>query len=99
MGSGADGMASGGDDGSVNSGPCDNGPGDSGPVGNGPEDDGGSLGRTERRLLRRLYNGRSIPIIADGRPFLTYKEASRYLKALDAQSREAAYAQMKAQAG
>ncbi|MBB4857326.1 hypothetical protein HNO88_000633 [Novosphingobium chloroacetimidivorans] len=62
------------------------------------DDDDPSLSRTQRRLLRRIYNGRSVPIVADGRPFLTYKEASRYLQSLAPQAREAAYAQMKEQA-
>lgn len=54
-----------------------------------------SLSRTQRRLLRRIYNGRAIPIIADGKPFLTYKDASRYLASLTPEAREAAYAEMK----
>jgi len=62
------------------------------------EDDGSSLSRTQRRLLRRIYNGRSIPIVADGKPFLTYKDASRYLQALEPPARDAAYAEMKKQA-
>lgn len=61
------------------------------------DDDDLSLSRPERRLLRRIYNGRSVPIVADGRPFLTFKEASRYLQSLPAEAREAAYLQMKAQ--
>ncbi|WP_421836579.1 hypothetical protein [Novosphingobium sp.] len=36
-----------------------------------------------------------MPISADGRPFLTYKEASRYLLSLAPEARELAYAQMK----
>lgn len=57
-----------------------------------------SLERPQRRLLRRLYNGRTVPVIADGRPFLTYKSASAYLLSLPPEAREAAYAQMKSQA-
>lgn len=56
-----------------------------------------SLSRPQRRLLCRLYNGRTVPIVADGRPFLTYREASRYLQSLPPEAREAAYAEMKAQ--
>jgi hypothetical protein len=56
------------------------------------------LSRSQRRLLRRVYNGRSVPIIVDGRPFLTYKEASRYLQSIEGDARESAYAQMKEQA-
>jgi hypothetical protein len=54
-----------------------------------------SLDRSQRRLLRRIYNGRTVPIIVDGRRFLTYKEASRYLLSLTAEAREKAYADMK----
>jgi hypothetical protein len=54
-----------------------------------------SLGRAQRRLLRRIFNGRTVPIIVDGRPFLTYKEASRYLLSLLPDAREGAYAEMK----
>ena len=57
-----------------------------------------SLNRTQRRLLRRIYNGRSVPILVDGRRFLTYKEATRYLQTLEPDAREAAYALMKEQA-
>lgn len=56
------------------------------------------LSRAQRRLLRRIYNGRTVPIVADGRPFLTYKEASRHLQALAPALREAVYAEMKRQA-
>ena len=57
-----------------------------------------ALTRTQRRLLRRIYNGRTVPIMVDDRPFLTYKEASRYLQSLAPDAREAAYAQMRDQA-
>lgn len=62
------------------------------------KEDDPSLTRTQKRLLRRIYNGRSVPIFADGKPFLTCKEASRYLASLDPEARDAAYAEMKAQA-
>lgn len=62
------------------------------------EEGGQSLSRPQRRLLRRIYNGRTVPIIADGRPFLTYKEASRYLQSLTPEARDAAYAEMKGKA-
>jgi hypothetical protein len=62
------------------------------------EEDDPSLSRMQRRLLRRIYNGRSVPIIADGKPFLTYKEASRYLQSITPEARDAAYAEMKEQA-
>lgn len=61
-------------------------------------EDAPSLTRTQKRLLRRIYNGRSIPIITDGRPFLTYKDANQYLLSLEPQAREAAYDAMKEQA-
>lgn len=61
-------------------------------------EDSTGLARAQRRLLRRIYNARSVPIIADGRQFLTYKEASRYLHTLDPEAREAAYTAMKEQA-
>lgn len=62
------------------------------------EEDDLPLSRAQNRLLRRIYNGRSLPIVADGRPFLTYKHASRYLRALTPQARDAAYAEMRKQA-
>jgi hypothetical protein len=61
------------------------------------EAEGQALDRPQRRLLRRIFNGRTVPIVADGRPFLTYKEASRYLLSLGAEARDAAYLEMKAQ--
>jgi len=61
-------------------------------------EDDGSLTRAQKRFLRRIYNGRSIPIIADGKPFLTYKDASKYLLSLEPLARDAAYDAMKQQA-
>jgi hypothetical protein len=57
-----------------------------------------SLGRAQRRYLRRIFNGRTVPIIADDRPFLTFREARQYLQSLSPEAREAAYRQMRAQA-
>lgn len=57
-----------------------------------------ALTRPQRRLLRRIFNGRVVPLVADGRPFLTFKEASRYLESLSPAARDAAYAELKAQA-
>lgn len=54
------------------------------------------LSRPQRRLLKRIYNSRTEPIVADGLPFLTYKEASGYLLMLEGEARDAAYAEMKA---
>ncbi|MDO7836164.1 hypothetical protein Q4610_14025 [Sphingobium sp. HBC34] len=62
-----------------------------------PDDKDDDLSRPQKRLLKRLYNARTIPVIADDRPFLTYRDASRYLLSLAIDAREAAYAQMKAQ--
>ncbi|MAC58922.1 MAG: hypothetical protein CMH85_11750 [Novosphingobium sp.] len=59
------------------------------------EDCDQSLGRSQRRLLRRIYNGRTTPIIIDGQPLLTYKDASRYLLSLMPDEREKAYAEMR----
>ena len=50
-----------------------------------------ALGRAQRRLLRRIFNGRTAPVIAEGRPFLTYKEASRYLLSLAPEARDQAF--------
>ena len=61
-------------------------------------EDDPTLTRAQKRLLRRIYKGRTIPIFADGKPFLTYKDASRYLLSLEPQARDTAYAAMKAQA-
>ena len=55
----------------------------------------GTLGRTEKRLLRRIYNGRTTPVVVDDKPFLTYKEALRYLETLPQDAMDAAYAAMK----
>lgn len=57
-----------------------------------------SLSRPQRRLLCRIYNGRTIPIVVDGAAFLTYREASQYLQKLAPEDRDAAYAKMKDQA-
>jgi len=54
--------------------------------------------RSQRRLLRRIYNGRTVPIMADGRAFLTFKDARQFLQSLTPEARDAAYAEMKAQA-
>lgn len=59
-------------------------------------DEDQSLSRPQKRLLKRIYNGRTTPIVADGRPFLTYKDAAKYLQALPVDERDAAYAEMKA---
>lgn len=59
------------------------------------EDESDALTRPQRRHLRRIFNGRTVPIIADGRSFLTYKEVSRHLQSLSPEARDAAYAELK----
>lgn len=59
------------------------------------EDQDQSLGRAQRRLLRRIFNGRQVPIIVDEMSFLTYREANRYLLSLGSEARDAAYAKMR----
>jgi len=62
------------------------------------EDERFSLTRPQRRLLRRIFNGRTVSVVADGRSFLTYKEASAHLQSLAPEAREAAYAELKGNA-
>jgi len=62
------------------------------------ETESSTLTRPQRRLLRRIFNGRTVPLVADGQSFLTLKEASRYLEGLSPEARDAAYAALKAQA-
>lgn len=53
------------------------------------------LSRAQRRLLRRVYNARSTPVMVDGLAFMTYRQASAYLLKLAGAEREAAYGTMK----
>lgn len=62
------------------------------------KEDAPPLSRTQNRFLRRIFNGRTIPIVTDGRPLATYKDAGRYLLSLDCPDRERAYAAIKEQA-
>jgi hypothetical protein len=62
------------------------------------EDDDLLLTRPQRRALRRIYNGRTAPIMIDGQAFLTFKAARQFLLSLDSEAREAAYLAMRAQA-
>jgi hypothetical protein len=62
------------------------------------DDDGQSLTRPQRRLLRRIFNGLAVPIVADGRSFLTYKDAARHLLSLAPEARDAVYAEFKGHA-
>ncbi len=61
-------------------------------------EDDPALSRTQRRALRRIYNGRTVPIVVGGRPFLTFREARVWLVSLPADERDAACAEMIAQA-
>ena len=63
------------------------------------DEDSERLSRPQKRLLRRIFNGRTVPIIADGRSFLTFKAASQYLQSLTPAARDAAYAEFKENAG
>ena len=56
------------------------------------------LTRPQKRLLKRLYNGRTVPVTVAGQDFLTYRDAARYLLSRTGDAREEAYAAMKAQA-
>ena len=60
------------------------------------DEDEQALSRPQRRLLRRIYNGRVDPIMVDDKAFLTYKEASRFLLSLAPDERERVYGHMKA---
>jgi len=57
-----------------------------------------ALTRQQRRLLRRIFNGRTVPLVTEGRSFLTYRDAARHLLSLPDEARESAYAGMKAAA-
>jgi len=57
-----------------------------------------ALTRQQRRLLRRIFNGRSVPLVTEDGSFLTYREAARHLLSLPDEARESAYAGMKAAA-
>ncbi|TCM21404.1 hypothetical protein EDF56_10168 [Novosphingobium sp. PhB165] len=63
------------------------------------EESSQALGRTQKRLLRRVFNGRTVPIVVGGKPFLTYKEALAHLGTLPSEEQDAAYAVMKTFAG
>ncbi len=57
-----------------------------------------ALSRAKRRALRRIYNGRTVPIVVGGREFLTFRQAKAFLAGLPAPERDAACAEMIAQA-
>lgn len=54
------------------------------------ESDG--LARPQRRLLRRIFNGRTTPVIVGDSALLTYRDASRLLLSLPIDARDIAYA-------
>ncbi len=56
-----------------------------------------ALSRPQRRLLRRLFNGRTVAIVADEREFMTFQAAKAYLLGLEPERREAVYQEMKTQ--
>lgn len=62
-------------------------------------EDDQDLSRAQRRALRRIYNGRTVPIVIEGRPFLTFREAKAWLATLPPDVRDAACAAMMAAAG
>jgi hypothetical protein len=59
------------------------------------EDDFAWPSRAQKRYLRRIYNGRTQPITADGQTFLTYKQAMAHLRTLDEDHCSAVVEQMK----
>ncbi len=54
--------------------------------------------RPQRRMLRRIFNSRTQPLLADGHALLTYKDALRHLATLPPEAREAVYQDLKQQA-
>ncbi len=54
-----------------------------------------SLSRPQRRFLRRIFNGRTTPIVAAGRSFISYKDAARHLQALTVEARETVYREIR----
>ena len=62
--------------------------------------DGGeeALARPQRRLLRRIFNGRMEPLLVGDLSFRAYRDAAAYLLSLPLEARDAAYAAIKAAA-
>ncbi|WP_260928095.1 hypothetical protein [Novosphingobium sp. 9] len=54
-----------------------------------------SLERPQRRLLRRLFNGRTTPIHVNGVTLLTFRQASAHILSLPEAEREGAYQAIK----
>ena len=61
-----------------------------------PQED--ALARPQRRLLKRVFNGRTAPLIAGERSFSAYRDAAGYLLSLPPEQRDAAYEVIKAAA-
>ena len=59
------------------------------------EDPDQALSRAHRRLLRRICNGRTVPLLLDGHAFLTYRETSRYVLSLPPEARDGAVMALK----
>lgn len=57
-----------------------------------------ALARPQRRLLRRLFNGRTVPLVVGDLSFRAYRDASSYLLSLPPDARDSAYAAIKATA-
>lgn len=56
-----------------------------------------ALTRAQKRYLRRIFNGRTVPIVVAGTALITYKDACRFLLSLEPAPREAVYQAMKEQ--
>lgn len=62
------------------------------------EADEDALARPQRRLLKRVFNGRTAPLVAGGLSFRVYRDAATYLLSLPREDRDAAYETLKAAA-
>ncbi|MEJ7935131.1 hypothetical protein WG907_12800 [Sphingobium sp. AN558] len=61
----------------------------------GTEEQSDALTRPQRRLLRRIFHNRNIPIVVEKTALLTYRDASRFLLSLPLDARDTAYAAVK----
>lgn len=62
------------------------------------EGDEGALARPQRRLLKRVFNGRAAPLVVGDMSFRVYRDAAQYLLSLPIEARDAAYETIKAAA-
>lgn len=53
------------------------------------------LGRTQRRHLRRIFHGRSKPVLIDDQKLLTYQQVKQFLATRAPDQRDAAYERIK----